>query len=152
MYLLSHSLFLSLSLSLQRMLPPLRHTYIVPFVPSGFWPRLMSRLLSDKSILQLAREGCNITEDGRQWERERERERERESSFLSLSLPPSLFPDATQLNWVKWREGLILQYGNLTLMTVEELKSGLFPTAAEQRGMGRKMGSRQVSEWRGGRR
>ena len=48
----------------QRVLPPLRHAYIIPFVPSGFWPRLMSRVLSDKTIIQLAREGCNIEEDG----------------------------------------------------------------------------------------
>ena len=61
---LAHCPILSPAPCAQRMLPSLRHTYIIPFVPSGFWPRLMSRLLSDKSIKQLARDGCNITEDG----------------------------------------------------------------------------------------
>ena len=32
-----------------------------------------------------------------------------------------------QLSWVKWRQGLILQYGNLNLMTIEELQNSLFP-------------------------
>lgn len=32
-----------------------------------------------------------------------------------------------QLSWVKWRQGLILQYGNLNLMTIQELKDSLFP-------------------------
>ena len=51
-------------LSLQRRLPPLHYAYLIPFVPSGFWPRLMSRLLSDKSIMQLAKEGCCLAEEG----------------------------------------------------------------------------------------
>ena len=49
--------------------------------------------------------------------------------LLSLSecLLPLLFPlDAAQLSWVKWRQGLMLQYGNITLMLIEELKGGLF--------------------------
>ena len=50
--------------SLQKTLPPLRHTYIVPFIPSGFWPRLMSRILTDHTIIQLAKEGCGITNNG----------------------------------------------------------------------------------------
>ena len=40
-----------------------------------------------------------------------------------------------QLNWVKWRQGMILQYGNLTLMTIEELKDGLFPQARGSEGI-----------------
>ena len=50
--------------STQRVLPPLRHAYIIPFVPSGFWPRLMSRVLSDKTMIQLERNGCNIEDNG----------------------------------------------------------------------------------------
>ncbi len=45
-------------------LPPLRHVYIVPFIPSGFWPRLISRLLIDPSITQLAKTGCGLTKEG----------------------------------------------------------------------------------------
>ncbi len=52
-------------------------------------------------------------------------------SPLLPSLPPSLSSDASQLNWVKWRHGVILQYGNLTLMTIEELRNGLFPRSQE---------------------
>ena len=43
--------------------------------------------------------------------------------------------DMGQLSWVKWRQGLILQYGNLTLMTIEELKHGLFPNDLQRRGI-----------------
>ena len=50
----------SLCGALQKQLPPLRHAYIVPFIPNGFWPRLMSRLITDNSITELAREGCAI--------------------------------------------------------------------------------------------
>ena len=32
-----------------------------------------------------------------------------------------------QLSWVKWRTGMILQYGNLRLLSVSELDKGLFP-------------------------
>lgn len=32
-----------------------------------------------------------------------------------------------QLSWVKWRTGMILQYGNLKLLAVSELEEGLFP-------------------------
>ncbi len=52
------------SVFLQKLLPPLRHVYIVPFIPSGFWPRLISRLLTDGSITSLARTGCGLAEDG----------------------------------------------------------------------------------------
>ncbi len=49
---------------LQKLLPPLRHVYIVPFIPSGFWPRLISRLLTDGSVTSLARIGCGLSENG----------------------------------------------------------------------------------------
>ena len=36
-------------------------------------------------------------------------------------------PEHCQLSWVKWRTGLILQYGNLSLLTVSELdRRGIF--------------------------
>ena len=66
-------------------------------------------------------------------------------SYLSLILsPPLLLPslllplpltDVDQLSWVKWREGLILQYGNLNLMTIEELKDSLFPNQQTRAGV-----------------
>jgi hypothetical protein len=66
----------------------------------------MSRVLSDKTIIQLSRDGCNIEGN-----------------------------DVDQLSWVKWREGLILQYGNLNLMTIEELKDSLFPNQQTRAGV-----------------
>ena len=57
----------------------------------------------------------------------------------SLLLPSLLLPlpltDVDQLSWVKWREGLILQYGNLNLMTIEELKDSLFPNQQTRAGV-----------------
>ena len=50
---------------MQNFLLPLRHCYMVPFIPSGFWPRLISRLLTDSTIIELAREGCGLSEDGK---------------------------------------------------------------------------------------
>ena len=43
--------------------------------------------------------------------------------------PPFAPPPAEsdQLSWVKWRTGLILQYGNLTILSIEDLSAGLFP-------------------------
>ena len=54
----------SLSILSQCFLPPLRHAFLLAFVPSGFWPRLMSRLLSDRSIFRLAQKGCGLTDRG----------------------------------------------------------------------------------------
>ena len=42
---------------------------------------------------------------------------------------------ADQLTWVKWRTGIILQYGNLTILSVEELNSGMFPKAQSCEGV-----------------
>lgn len=59
--------------------------------------------------------------------------------LLCLSHPHPLTPspptDLDQLNWIKWRTGMILQYGNLTILTIEELDGGLFPTAKNLEGI-----------------
>ncbi|XP_019849257.1 PREDICTED: leucine-rich repeat serine/threonine-protein kinase 1-like [Amphimedon queenslandica] len=78
-------------------LPPLRHTYLLAFVPSGFWPRLMSRVLSDPSIMRLAQVGCGLTDE-----------------------------ECRLLKWTKWRTGMILRFGNVTLLSMEELSGKLF--------------------------
>lgn len=40
----------------------------------------------------------------------------------------SCFSESDQLTWVKWRSGMILQYGNLTILSIQELGEGMFPT------------------------
>ena len=56
-------------------------------------------------------------------------------SYLSPTLTPSPPTDLDQLNWIKWRTGMILQYGNLTLLTIKELDGGLFPNASNLEGI-----------------
>ena len=46
-----------------------------------------------------------------------------------------LYTDTDQLTWVKWKTGMILQYGNLTLLSVEELNGGMFPKAQPHDGV-----------------
>lgn len=43
--------------------------------------------------------------------------------------------DSDQLTWVKWRAGMILQYGNLNILTIEELGSSIFPISSERKGI-----------------
>ena len=78
------------------MLPPLHHAYIIPFVPSGFWPRLMSRVLSDKTIIQLAKDGCNIDDRGIYT---------LHTHCLSLSYPLSLWFRLASINMDKMASG-----------------------------------------------
>ena len=101
---------------------------IVPFIPSGLWPRLISRLITDPAILQLAKAGCGITPEGGVGGGGGGSEGD---AGLRYPLLPS---DAGQLSWIKWRQGLILQYGNLTLLQIEELNGGLY-TGGEVEGI-----------------
>ena len=48
---------------------------------------------------------------------------------MSLTDCAHNYADTDQLTWVKWRTGMILQYGNLTILSVEELNGGIFPKA-----------------------
>ena len=49
--------------------------------------------------------------------------------MLILWTHVDLITDTDQLTWVKWRTGMILQFGNLTILSVEELNGGIFPKA-----------------------
>ena len=40
--------------------------------------------------------------------------------------------DNDQFSWVKWRTGVILQYGNLSILSIEELTEGMFPKAKDK--------------------
>lgn len=52
--------------------------------------------------------------------------------FILLSMT-SLLSERKQLKWVKWRTGMVLLFGNIILLSIEELRGRLF------RGPGKKM-------------
>jgi Leucine-rich repeat (LRR) protein/serine/threonine protein kinase/ankyrin repeat protein len=41
--------------------------YLIPFHPSGFWPRLVSRILTDKSIYRTIKQSVKLKDDALQW-------------------------------------------------------------------------------------
>ena len=54
-----------------------------------------------------------------------------------LYLPDSSFllpSDVAQLSWVKWQQGLMLQYGNIIVMSVEGT-TGLFSNVKDSDGI-----------------
>ena len=44
----------------------------------------------------------------------------------------SLTIERRLLKWTKWRSGMILRFGNVVLLTVEEVKGSLFNSRCEQ--------------------
>ena len=81
----------------------LRRFYFMPHVPSGFWPRIISRLLSDTSFHSIILRGLGC--DTLQVE-EMVKARSSKSSVLS---------------WTYWRTGIELWYQTTSILRVSEI-------------------------------
>ena len=81
----------------------------------------MSRVLSDRSIIRLAQVGCGLSDEGTL------------STCTCTCMCTLLFSffyftssECRLLKWTKWRTGMILRFGNVTLLSMEELSGKLF--------------------------
>lgn len=71
--------------------PPLRRIWFTNYIPDGFWPRLICRLLNDQQI----------------------------KSILNFYFFPTT--DNTHLEWICWRNGLVFTSRGKTLLVIRRL-------------------------------
>eukprot|EP00118_Oscarella_pearsei_P021715 m.246091 g.246091 ORF g.246091 m.246091 type:complete len:2402 (+) comp40258_c0_seq3:734-7939(+) len=90
---LSHSHAIDPEMANKILKTEIKRVYVAPFHPSGFWPRLISRLLADHTIYQITRSAL-----------------EKCSVFLSEK----------QIQWKCWRTGVQLEISGLPIMSVTE--------------------------------
>jgi serine/threonine protein kinase len=88
--------FLSLSGGLHS-LPPHHHIIFLPHIPSGFWVRLISRILGDLSIVSMVTTGFGA---------------KKVKNFFGRNLP---------FSWCLVQRGIMLQYEDYPVLTVREL-------------------------------
>ena len=48
----------------QNCLPPLHHLFVVPYIPSGFWTRLIARIVGDASLVDVVKACFNLKAPG----------------------------------------------------------------------------------------
>ncbi|OXA37186.1 Leucine-rich repeat serine/threonine-protein kinase 1 [Folsomia candida] len=83
-------------------MPPINRFLLLSFFPSGFWPRLISRILSDDRIVEIIRNYFNP----------------HHSSDITPEVVKVLDEKA---EWCCWQTGMELKYGDLLVMRIKEV-------------------------------
>ena len=91
----------------------LRRFYFMTYVPSGFWPRLISRYLASSEFVTIVLRTLGYNEE--------------QVKELSESLISGESRGSVDLEWSYWKTGIELWYKGLSLMRVTEILSqGIF--------------------------
>ena len=85
----------------------LRRLYFMTYVPSGFWPRLISRFLTSSRFSALVLQSLGFPED--------------QIKEISSQLISGQMNGAISIEWSYWRTGIELWYKGLSLLRVAEI-------------------------------
>lgn len=88
----------------------LRRFYFMTYVPSGFWPRLISRFLASSEFTSIVLRNLGYT-----MEQVKEQTRQ---------LVAGEFKGSTDLEWAYWKTGIELWYKGLSLLRLTEILPG----------------------------
>ena len=85
----------------------LRRFYFMAYVPSGFWPRLISRFLASTSFTRVILQSLGYKED--------------EIKEISEQIISGQLGSAVSLEWSYWKTGIELWYKGLSLIRLTEV-------------------------------
>ena len=88
----------------------LRRLYFMTYVPSGFWPRLISRFLASSSFTGVILQSLGYSED--------------QIKEISDQIISGQLGGAVSLEWSYWKSGIELWYKGLSLIRLTEVMPG----------------------------
>lgn len=96
---------------------PLSRLLLISYFPSGFWSRLMIRILADNSIGEIARNIYNIVDDVSIQYIEQRKNHKLTFNVLKLSQATQ----STKIQWKLWQTGMELYVGTTLIFKLREI-------------------------------